>query len=303
MDHAISNAPPTPTASKRMRKTLLGTVPVTSPLYNLHPVTRFATLLFLGVVSLFIDVPEINILLIILIFLYLRWAKVDISGLRIYLPLTVTVAIFMFTVSIAFPTVHPDFHTFKFLGITFYFESLFWTFVSYWRLMAMLLGTIQYFSTNRERETLVAIRSLKAPFVVTYFFSLALRSAGMFMEDMHTIREAERARGLDETSLSLRDRAKLYVMYMIPLFTLAIRRTDEISNALYARGYTPSGKLENGGIRSDYILTKYPIHKVDIFIIGAMVITFLVVVILRVQFGIFAVDQSPLRIFLLSLWR
>jgi energy-coupling factor transporter transmembrane protein EcfT len=286
-----------------MRKTLLGTVPVSSPLYELHPVTRFATLIFLGVVSLFIDMPEVNVLLIVLIFVYLRWARVNMGGLKIYLPLTVTVAIFMFAVSIGFPSRTPGSHTFEFAGITFYFESLFWTFASYWRLMAMLFGTIQYFSTNRERETLVAIRSLKAPFVVTYFFSLALRSAGMFLEDMYTIREAERARGLDENSLSLRDRAKLYAMYMIPLFTLAIRRTDEISNALYARGYTPSGKLENGGTRSDYILTKYPVRRIDIILIAAMVITFVVVIILRAQFGIFAVEQSPLRMYLLSLWR
>lgn len=301
MDQAIPAAPAT--ATKRMRKTLLGTVPVSSPLYDLHPATRFFTLIFLGVISLFIDMPEVNIVLIILVFVYLRWAKVNMSGLKIYLPLTVTVAIFMFTVSIAFPSRHPDYHTFQFLGITFYFESLYWTFASYWRLMAMLIGTIQYFSTNRERETLVAIRSLKAPFVVTYFFSLALRSAGMFMEDMHTIREAERARGLDENSLALSDRAKLYVMYMIPLFTLAIRRTDEISNALYARGYTPSGKLEHGAQRSDYILTKYPFHTIDYVLIGAMILSFIVVIILRTQFGIFAVEMSPLRQYLLTLWR
>jgi energy-coupling factor transporter transmembrane protein EcfT len=287
---------------KRMRKTLLGTVPITSPLYQIHPVTRLMTLLFLGVISMFIDMPEVNILLIVLIFVYLNWAKVNMSSMKIYLPLTVTVAIFMFTVSIGFPSKQPDYHTFQFLGITFYYESLFWTFASYWRLMAMLMGTIQYFTTNRERETLVAIRTLRAPFVATYFFSLSLRAAGMFMEDMRIVREAERARGLDETSMSLRDRAKLYAMYMIPLFTLAIRRTDEISNALYARGYTISGKLESGVHRSDYILTKYPFGRIDAQIIAAMAFTFVVVVILR-AFGIFTIAQSPLNVFLLSLWR
>jgi energy-coupling factor transporter transmembrane protein EcfT len=223
--------------------------------------------------------------------------------MKIYLPLTVTIATFMFAVSIGFPSKHPDFHTFHFLGITFYFESLFWTFTSYWRLMAMLIGTIQYFTTNRERETLVAIRTLRAPFVATYFFSLSLRAAGMFMEDMRIVREAERARGLDESSMSLRDRARLYAMYMIPLFTLAIRRTDEISNALYARGYTVSGKLENGIHRSDYILTKYPFRRIDAQIIAAMVITFVIVIILRSGFGFFTIADSPLYVFLLSLWR
>ena len=287
---------------RKMRRTLLGTVPVQSPLYQLHPVTRLFTLLFLGVVSLFILIPEINVALIILILIYLRWAKVDISGLRIYLPLTVTVAIFMFSVSIAFPTIKPEYHPFVFLGITFYYESLFFTFASYWRLMAMLFGTIQYFSTNRERDTLVGIRTLKAPFVVTYFFSLALRSAGMFLEDMRTIREAERARGLDESSMALRDRAKLYAMYMIPLFTLAIRRTDEISNALFARGYTISGRLEDGVKRSDYILTLYKIRTIDKVLITIMVTTFVLVGILQIGYGTFSMEHSPLFKLLLSLF-
>jgi len=284
----------------RMRRTLLGVVPVTSPLYALHPLTRLHTLVFLGVVSLFIDIPEINIALVALILLYLRWARVDLSGLRIYLPLTVTVAIFMFTVSIAFPNRDPSFHTFRFAGITFYAESLYWTFASYWRLMAMLFGTIQYFSTNREREALVAIRSMRIPFAITYFMSLSLRAAGMFMEDMRIIREAERARGLDETSLSLRDRAKLYAMYMIPLFTIAIRRTDEISNALFARGYTISGKIEGGGERSDYIHTKYAFRKRDAVLVGVMDTLFCGVAAARIFFGVFNVTQSPLRHYLLT---
>jgi energy-coupling factor transporter transmembrane protein EcfT len=277
-----------------MRRTLLGVVPVTSPLYALHPLTRLCTLGLLGVVSLFIDLPEINIALVVLVLVYLRWARVDLSGLRIYLPLTVTVAIFMFAVSIAFPNRDPSFHTFRWAGITFYAESLYWTFASYWRLMAMLLGTIQYFSTNRERETLVAIRSMHIPFAVTYFLSLALRSAGMFLEDMRIIREAERARGLDETSLSLRDRAKLYGMYLIPLFTIAIRRTDEISSALFARGYTISGRIEQGGSRSDYIHTKYAFRALDGLLIGVMGTLLLGVAIARIFFGAFTLAHSPL---------
>jgi energy-coupling factor transporter transmembrane protein EcfT len=286
----------------KMRRTLLGKVPVVSPLYKLHPVTRLFTLLFLGIISLFILTPWINILLIVLILLYLMWAKVDISGLRIYLPLTITVAIFMFTVSTIFPGAKPGYHTFTFLGITFYLEVFYFTFCSYWRLMAMLFGTIQYFSTNRERDTLVAIRTLKIPFVVTYFFSLALRSAGMFLEDMLTIREAERARGLDESSMSLRDRAKLYGMYMIPLFTVAIRRTDEISNALYARGYTPSGNVEGGGKRTDYILTQYTVRSLDIFLITLMVVVFCVVGFLQTRYGLFSMENAPFYQYLLSLY-
>ncbi|MEW5816419.1 MAG: energy-coupling factor transporter transmembrane component T [Spirochaetota bacterium] len=289
--------------SAKMRRTLLGIVPVSSPLYYLHPVTRFISLIFLGVVPLFIELPEINVGFVILILLYLKWARVNISGLRIYLPLMFTVAMFMFTISILFPGKGSALHSFVFLGITFYLEPLYWTFASYWRLMAMLFGTIQYFTTNRERDTLVAIRTLMVPFAITYFLSLALRSAGMFMEDLRTIREAERARGLDESSLSLRNRAKLYAMYMIPLFTLAIRRADEISNALHARGYRISGKVEGGGKRHDYIMMQYSMHAIDIILIFLQALIFIAVAFLRIYYGMFNVIKSPLRQHLLSLWR
>ncbi|MDA1373001.1 MAG: energy-coupling factor transporter transmembrane component T [Proteobacteria bacterium] len=287
--------------SQRMRRTLLGTVPVHSPLYKLHPLTRFVTLLFLGVLPMFIDWPEINIMILVAIFIYLSWSRVDLSGLKIYLPLTITVAIFMFAISIGFPGYKPDYVGFPFMGLQLFFQPLFFTLASYWRLIAMLFGTIQYFSTNRERDTLVAIRTLHVPFVISYFFSLSLRAAGMFMEDMRIIREAERARGLDETALTLADRAKLYAMYLIPLFTLAIRRTDEITNALVARGYTLSGKLENGNQRSDYILSKYPFRLLDRALILGMLCTFVLVVILRVGFGYWSMDTDPLRIYLLAM--
>lgn len=287
--------------SKKMRRTLLGTVPVYSPLYQFHPLTRFITLGFLGVIPMFIDWPEINFLILVATFVFLFWSRVDLSGLKIYLPLTITVAIFMFTISIGFPGSKPDYVSFKFLWLTLYFQPLFFTFASYWRLMAMLFGTIQYFSTNRERETLVAIRTMRAPFVISYFFSLSLRAAGMFMEDMRTIREAERARGLDEDALSLADRAKLYAMYLIPLFTLAIRRTDEITNALVARGYTPAGKLENGSHRSDYILSQYPFRSRDQILIWSMIGIFILVAVLRFGFGFFTMNTDPLRILLLSM--
>ena len=77
--------------SSRMRRTLLGAVPVASPLYRLHPVTRVYILILLGMLPIFIDYPEVNFGLIIFNLLWLRWARVDFSTLRIYLPLVFSI--------------------------------------------------------------------------------------------------------------------------------------------------------------------------------------------------------------------
>jgi energy-coupling factor transporter transmembrane protein EcfT len=281
--------------SQIAKKTLLGVVPIESPFYALHPVTRLTMLIFLSVAPLFIDVPEINALLILLMFALLKWGRVQLGSLRKYAPLVLTVALFMFVVAFLAPGDRATLTPFRVAGLTFYFQPIWWAFVSYVRLMTMLLGAILYFSTNRERDVLVALRSLRVPFSVAYATGLSLRSAGMFMEDFATIREAEQARALDHDALSPREKVKLYTMYTVPLFAVALRRADEISTALYARGYTLSGQPGTGGKRSDYLRDRYHMRAVDWFLWIAQVALFLVIVVVSRATPVLSNDASPLK--------
>jgi len=284
-----------------MRKTLLGYVPIVSPFYRFHPVTRLVMFVFFGVLPVFVDMPEVNFILILIMLGLLKWGKVDLSRLKIYLPLIITVAIFMFTIVIVFPGNNPMFTPIHLGFLTIYYQPVFFAFASYVRLMAMLFGTILYFSTNRERDTLVALRTLHLPFIASYVIGLSIRSAGMFMEDFRTVREAEQARGLDTSAMKFSDQAKLYMMYLIPLFSIALRRADEISNALFARGYNLTGRVEGGSKRSDYILTQYKMQSRDWFWIAVMVILFVGTAIAEYGFGVFRLNHSPINLYLQSL--
>jgi energy-coupling factor transporter transmembrane protein EcfT len=283
------------TEAQIAKKTLLGMVPVDSPFYRFHPVTRLALLIFLSITPLFINMPEINLGLIAVTLVLLRWGRVQMRQIRRYLPLLLTVAIFMFTVAFLAPGNRAALTPVKFGGATLYFEPMWWAFVSYCRLIAMLFGAILYFSTNRERDILVALRTLSVPFAVSYVIALSLRSAGMFMEDYRTIREAEQARGLDLEALSFAEKVKLYTMYTVPLFAVALRRADEISNALFARGYTLSGRPASGGRRSDYLRKRYIMRPQDWAGAVGLLGLFVVVAGLGVSVGTFSDTLSPLR--------
>lgn len=295
----LENGPPVRVA--KAHKTLLGHVPLSSPLYKFHPVTRLIMFVFFGVIPLFIFVPEINFCLLIVNLILLRIGKVDIRRLRIYMPIIFTVAFFMFTVVILAPGDDPSNTPLEVLGITIYYQPVFFTFAAYWRLIAMLFGTIVYFSTNRERDMLIGLRTIRLPFIASYVVSLSIRSAGMFMEDFRTIREAEQARGLDTKAMRFSDQVKLYMMYLIPLFSIALRRADEISNALFARGYTITGRVATGGKRSDYIRSLYPITTLDIVAIAFLGIVFITTAVAQIGFGVFAIGKSPLNIYLRDL--
>ena len=287
-----------PERAAKSRKTLLGYVPMASPFYAFHPATRLILFIFLGVTPLFIFIPEMNILLLFVNLALLRWGKVDIQQLKIYMPIIFTVAIFMFTVVILAPGKDPNYTPLVVLGKTIYYQPVFFTFAAYWRLIAMLFGTILFFSTNRERELLVGLRALRLPFVASYVVGLSIRAAGMFMEDFRTIREAEQARGLDTKAMRFSDQVKLYMMYLIPLFSIALRRANEISNALFARGYTLTGRTSTGKPREDYIRSTYSYSKRDFVAIAFMIIIFVVTGLTQIFFNVFAIEHSPLNIFL-----
>jgi energy-coupling factor transporter transmembrane protein EcfT len=283
-------------APRRMRKTLLGSVPLTSPFYSLHPVTRLVGLLVLAALPLFMNMPEANLAFLALMFALFVIGRVDLRGLRIYLPLIGTVAFFMFLIVIVSPDRAPGYIPIHIGPFTTYYQSLRWTVASYIRIMAMLFATILYFSTNHERDILVGLRTMKVPFVASYVIGLSVRAAGMFMEDFRVIRQAEQARGLDKSSLKLRDLARLYGMYLVPLFTIALRRAEEISSALFARGYTVSGKVLGGGRRHDYIRDLYTIKPLDWTLMALMVVSLVVVAYLQVAHDAFRLDNSPLLV-------
>lgn len=277
------------------RKTLLGIVPNDSPFFAFHPVTRLTLLLFFSIAPLFIDLPELNLLLTALAILLLRWGHVQLSQIRRYIPLLATVALFMFAVAMLAPGDRTTLTPIHFLGKTFYAEPLWWAFVSYCRLVSMLFGAILYFSTNRERDLLVALRTLRIPFAATYVLALSIRSAAMFMEDFSTIREAQQARGLDLNSMSIADKIKLYTMYAVPLFALALRRADEISNALFARGYTLTASPATGGRRGDYLLKKYNLGPRDYTVNLLLLLSLLLTAVFGKMFHAFSADRSLLR--------
>ena len=238
---------------RRMRKTIVGYVPMESPLYDFHPLTRLLLFIITGFLPIYIDIPEVNLLFIVLLIGLFRYARVNVSSLKIYTPMFLTVGVFMFLSYYLAPGKNPAFIPIgKLFGITLFFQPMRWFIVSYVRIIALLLAAIFYFSSNRERDILVGLRSARVPFVISYFIGLCMRSAGMFLEDLKTIREAEQARGLDSSALTFRGKLKHYSMYMIPLFTLALRRGEEISSALFAKGYG-FGRDKN---RADYARSK-----------------------------------------------
>ncbi|WP_196595988.1 energy-coupling factor transporter transmembrane component T family protein [Pectinatus frisingensis] len=274
--------------NENMKKTVLGFVPIKSPIYALHPVTRIVLFIALGFIPLFIQMPEVNLLFLLLVLILFRISQVNLSQLKVYLPVIITLTCFLLASYTIFPTKLPGEMPIHIAGFPIYKYSVLWSICIYIRILTLVLSSIFFFSTNRERDILVGLRSLHMPFVASYFLGLTLRAAGMFMEDYQIVREAERARGLDMASMSWFKKLKHFPMYMIPLFTLAIRRSEDISIGLYAKGT----QIKNIGVRPDYLRSLFKFNKLDVAINSVICVVFIAVAFTSLAFNTFALSHS-----------
>lgn len=284
-----------------MNKTLLGYVPNESPIYAIHPFVKLFFLLIVSLFPLFVSAPEWNIALMLVILALMGVSRVNIKTLRIYVPVAISMGSIILLSYTVLGGIHPEYELLVRLGgVHIYWERIRDAMVVYFRILPMIFTMVFFLTTSRERDVIVAMRSMRVPFVVTYVFAMALRAAGMVLEDFQIIRQAEQARGFDAAGKSLVYKVRKYVMYMIPLFALSLRRSEEFTNALVARGYAFTGEASRIK-RADFILTHYSFKYYDIALTILVGLSFVALLTLRYGFNYFGLDDSWLIAWLRSI--
>jgi energy-coupling factor transporter transmembrane protein EcfT len=243
---------------------------------------------------MFVTAPEWNMLLMLVIILLMWISRVDMRTLKIYVPVAISMGSIIIISYVLMGGTHPEYELItQFAGIKVYWERVRDAIVVYFRILPMIFTMVFFLSTSRERDVIVAMRTIRLPFVVTYVFAMALRSAGMVLEDFQIVRQAEQARGFDTTGKSLAYKIRKYVNYMIPLFALSLRRSEEFTNALVARGYAFTGEISRIK-RADYVLTHYSFKYFDVVFTILISISFIVLLIMRFGYNYFGIDESAL---------
>ena len=275
-----------------MNKTLLGYVPDKSPIYAVHPFVKLFFLLVVSLFPMFVSAPDWNIVLMVFIVLLMWVSRVDMRTLKIYIPVAISMGTIILLSYTVLGGTHPEFELVaNFGGVKIYWERIRDAIVVYFRVLPMIFTMVFFLSTSRERDIIVSMRSVRIPFVATYITAMALRAAGMVLEDFQIVRQAEQARGFDPVGKSLAYKIRQYVMYMVPLFALSLRRSEEFTNALVARGYAFTGEASKVK-RADYILTHYSYKYFDYIFIILISMSFISLLVFRFGYGYFGIEQS-----------
>ncbi len=102
----------------------------------------------------------------------------------------------------------------------------------------MVLATLVLLVTSRDVELLGLLRQLRLPQPIVFFVATVFRSLDLALSDFETIRQAQRARAIDVRPRSFVRRVRDLASLAVPLVAAMIRRSSEIGDALYARGYS-----------------------------------------------------------------
>jgi len=267
----------------RMKRTLLGYLAEDSPIHLLHPFTKLMILLIVSAYPMFIDMIEINIAGTIIMVLVLSISRVELMILKRYKTILLNLFAIIAIAYTFFGGYSPEYRLIAELGpIKIAWENLRWAITVYAKLVFAVMIVIFFLSTSRERDIIIALRTLRLPYTVSYVTGLAFRALGLSLIDFFIIREAEKARAMNIDELKFTQKIKKFGLYIIPMTALVLRRAEEVSNALDARGF----KLTTEGKRTDYILTKYKIKNIDWVVNIILFVLLVVIIVMRYGLGL-----------------
>ena len=146
-------------------------------------------------------------------------------------------------------------------GWIIYYSAIYNTLYIVFRLIIMLGLTLVLTATTKPLELTNALEWFMAPLKVIRFpvheiamtISLALRFIPTLLEETDRIMKAQASRGVDFQNGKFSEKIRAIISLIVPLFISALQRSEELANAMEARGYDPSAK------RTKYRVSKWKV--------------------------------------------
>ncbi len=141
------------------------------------------------------------------------------------------------------------------------------------RLVLMISLTMVLTSSTKPMDLTYAFEWYMYPLKLIRFpvheiamtLSIALRFIPTLLDETDRIMKAQASRGVDFNRGNLFKRFRAVISLIIPLFVSAIQRSEELSDAMEARGYDPKGK------RTRYRKLSFTYRDIIAFVFGGAV--------------------------------
>lgn len=131
-----------------------------------------------------------------------------------------------------------------------YFEAIFQSLKIILRLILMVSLTMILTSTTKPLDLTNALEWFLSPLKIIRFpaheiamtISIALRFIPTLLDETERIMKAQESRGVDFKHGKISTKIKAIISLIVPLFVSAFQRSEELADAMEARGYDPKAK-------------------------------------------------------------
>lgn len=224
-------------------------VPPAAFVRRIHPLTKVAIVVVLNLATLWAPDPYSTALLLLICLGLVAISRSPLSAIKGFL-LAVVGLMQLLTLSYMFLTVRPGAVTLFERRLVLFASAggeLVWhilisdrtlrdALVLDMRLLALFLAMAFFMVTTNDRDIVYGLRKLRFPLAVSLVAALIFRAITLSMDDFLAIRDAMRSKGADVGTGAPWQRIRDYVHLMVPLFILVVRRSEEVSLAIEARG-------------------------------------------------------------------
>lgn len=226
--------------------------PYNSFTHKLDPRNKIFMMILL-LVSIFLKVNSWSSTLIMSAFLLITFiimmivSKISFIELFKSLKAMWLLILFLLIIYILIPNPNYSLPAFSIGSLTIYYDSFYQSFYIVLRIMMMLMVTMILTSTTSPMNLtyglewyMTPLKLIKFPaHIVAMTLSIALRFIPTLIDETERIIKAQSSRGVDFEHGGLLKKIGAIISLIIPLFVSSINRSEELSNAMEARGYDP----------------------------------------------------------------
>ena len=238
-------------------------IPGNSFIHKMDPRSKILAMILL-MITIFWNVGEslrfpVYFLLAIFIYVLLRVAGIKVKTILKSLKPMMFMMVFLFVINAFVYQEGLKLFTIPFVNFTLHLDAITQTLFIIIRLALMLAVTTILTTTTKPLEMTYGLEWYMNPLKAIKFpaheiamtISIALRFIPTILEETQRIIKAQKSRGVDLEEGKLKEKIGAIISLLIPLLISSFQRSEELSDAMEARGYDPSKK------RTKYRILKF----------------------------------------------
>ncbi|HZJ89799.1 MAG TPA: energy-coupling factor transporter transmembrane component T [Bacilli bacterium] len=260
-------------------------IPTNSFLHRTDPrVKFFGLVLFIVLIFLKFNSEAMNFIMygvfLVMIFTLIKLSKLKIMPIFKQLKTLWFMMLFLFIINVITLRDPSSNVLFTIFNYPIYEKAVFQTLYIFVRLVLMISLTTLLTATTKPLDLTYALEWYMYPLRLVKFpvheiamtISIALRFIPTLLDETGRIMRAQESRGVDFKGGRLKEKLYAIVSLIVPLFVSAMQRSDELANAMIARGYNPQAK------RTRYRELKFGWRDLFVFVGSLVILTGIILI-------------------------